>query len=196
MENVDANGKEELAVLQYIMLNLHELLDKASLEMENKPFHTTYGRGFVLENDSIWLGYGLMGECTEQVELQFHHLPERIEKSLETRKDLQAEIWGEDLLVGMPFAMEISSNLRDGLFSCEAIYVHRGDLMGSRIDSNDYSCVGRSIQAFKTPIEEKILLPGIIYNPPKNLFEEGDLLTARAAVKYDLENKIRAYKDC
>ncbi len=184
-------AEDSLPILKDIRLNLYELIDNASPEVKYLPFNTHYGRGFVLENDSIWLGYGIMGQ-TEQVELQFHHLPEEVVKSLEKRKELQAEIWGSDLLEGQPFAIEILSNLRERVFSCEAVYVHRGDLLGSRIDRNDYCCVGRTVQAFKNPSGE--LLPGMVACPPSAWFDEGNMLTSRAAAKYDLNKKINMFK--
>src|SRR3989344_1892304 len=169
-------------------LDLFGILDGASHNVSYSEFINFRGKGFVLENEDIWLSYLKRKNIDNDViQLIFHKLPNLIAHPL-----FRAEIWGIDMIRDYPFSIEFSGDLKAKKETiCKALYVHKGDSLGTRVDYNDYCCVGRTVQAFCDAHNSN--LENTIKNPNPRWFEEGSELLAVAAEKYNLAERIRNF---
>jgi len=169
--------------------DLYSLLENAPSDGNITYFSTYRWPGFILENSAIWLGCARDDRSNHWIELTFHNLPDRLIDKLRTAESLKirSPLDGEEMLDFLPFSIALFGkiNPQTKLPMGNAIYVHRGDLRGTRIDANDDCSVGRTIQAFSERLGSKQ------YGPfAHNWFEHASRLLEMAFEKYSFSDKI------
>lgn len=189
---MDALIKQSTAVRSNLdfLSNLGDILREASSEVTLKPFFNWRGRGFVLENESIWLGYLLTSKRQTAVELTFHSLPKPILSKLNQANSLKVFCYSpKDLLEESPYDVALRSFNFTQEINCEEILINHGDPNGPRINYRGDCYLGATLSAFSENAQRGEYGPNAI-----PWFEHATALLNQAAKKYALTQRIREYK--